>query len=44
MAQAVSDEHYVAYYLHSKYQGELLNTEERNIVHQLLVSKNPDFI
>ena len=32
MAQDLSDEHYVAYYLHPKYQGELLNTEERNIV------------
>ena len=44
MTQALTDEHYVAYALHPKYQGELLDTEERNIVHQWLVNKNPDFI
>ena len=44
MTQALTNEHYEAYALHPKYQGELLDTEERNIVHQWLVNKNPDFI
>ena len=44
MAQAITEEHYVTYALHPKYQGELLDIEERKIVHQWLANKNPEFI
>ena len=44
MGQALTDEHYVAYALHPKYQGELLDVDDREIVHQWLLKNNPEFI
>ena len=42
--QALTPEHLVAYTIHPKYQGQLLNGDEMEIVNQWLMDKNPEFI